>query len=60
MFLENETGPVRMETYNRRGSNIVDIVVPSSLSAGSYSISVVTKPGSTYFTANIDSEIMVA
>ncbi|WP_296022901.1 MULTISPECIES: DNA-binding domain-containing protein [unclassified Treponema] len=60
VFLENETGPVRMETYNRRGSNIVDIVVPSSLSAGSYSISVVTKPGSTYFTANIDSEIMVA
>lgn len=59
VFLENETGLVRIENYNRRGSNIVDIVVPSNLGAGSYSISVVTKPGNTYFTANIDSEITV-
>ncbi len=60
VFLENETGLTRIGTYNRRGSNIVDAVVPSSLAAGSYSISIVTKPGLTYFTANIDSEITVA
>lgn len=50
VFLENETGLVRIENYNRRGSNIVDIVVPSNLGAESYSISIVTKPGNTYFT----------
>lgn len=60
VFLENETGLTRIDAYNRRGSNIVDAVVPSSLTAGSYSISIVTKPGLTYFTANINSEITVA
>ena len=60
VFLENETDLTRIDTYNRRGSNIVDAVVPSSLAAGTYSISIVTKPGLTYFTANIDSEITVA
>jgi len=59
VFLENETGLTRIETYNRRGTNIVDIVIPSSLGTGSYSVSIVTKPGNTYFTANIDSEITI-
>ncbi|MCR5766302.1 MAG: hypothetical protein K6G09_10060 [Treponema sp.] len=31
-----------------------------SLAAGNYSVSIVTKPGNTYFTANIDSEVTVA
>lgn len=60
VFLENENGITRMETYNRRGSSIVDTVIPSSLSLGQYSISIVTKPDNTYFTANIDSEITVS
>ena len=49
-----------METYTRRGTNIVDFTIPATLSAGSYNISIVTKPGNTYFTANIDSEVTVA
>ena len=60
VFLENENGLSRMENYARRGTNIVDFTVPASLAAGSYSISIVTKPGNKYFTANIDSEITVA
>ena len=60
VFLENETGLCRMETYTRRGTNIVDFTIPATLSAGSYNISIVTKPGNTYFTANIDSEVTVA
>lgn len=60
VFLENEAGITRLESYSRRGSNIVDTVIPSSLNAGCYSISIVTKPGNKYFTANIDSEITVA
>ena len=34
--------------------------VPSELAAGSYNVSIVTKPGNTYFTANIDSVVTVA
>ncbi len=60
VFLENESGLTRMATYSRRGSNIVDAVLPANLAAGSYSISIVTKPGKTYFTANIDTEITVS
>lgn len=60
VFLENEAGITRLESYSRRGSNIVDTIIPSTLNAGSYSISIVTKPGNKYFTANIDSEITVA
>ncbi len=60
VFLENENGITRISVYNRRGSNVVDAPVPEGLSAGTYNISIVTKPGSTYFTANIDSELTVA
>ncbi len=60
VFLENESGLSRIQAYSRRGTNIVDAAVPEGLAAGSYSISIVTKPGNTYFTANIDSEITVA
>ncbi len=59
VFMENETGVTRVESYIRRGTNVVDFFVPSSAASGSYSISVVTKPGNTYFTATIDSEITV-
>ncbi len=60
VFLENESGTFRLETYNRRGTNIVEVVVPPELTAGKYSMSVVTKPGNTYFTATTDSEITVS
>ena len=60
VFLENEGGRIRMDIYNRRGTNIVDIVLAASVPAGTYSISIVTKPGTTYFTANIDSLVTVS
>lgn len=60
MFLENESGLTRLSVYNRRGTNVVDVPVPADLASGSYSVSIVTKPGNTYFTANIDSEVTVA
>ena len=60
VFLENENGITRLSVYSRRGTNVVDSPVPSTLPPGSYSISIVTKPGNTYFTANIDSVVTVA
>ena len=60
VFLENENGIVRIAVYNRRGTNVVDTPVPGELAAGSYNVSIVTKPGNTYFTANIDSVVTVA
>ena len=59
-ILENESGVNRLSVYSRRGTNVVDSAIPASLATGKYSIFIVTKPGSTYFTANIDSEISVA
>ena len=55
--LEGEAGLFRMESYTRRGSNIVDVVIPAGLTPGSYAISLVAKPGNTYFTASIDLEV---
>ena len=60
VFMENESGVTRVQSYNRRGTNIVELPLPQGLSAGSYSISVVTKPGTSYFTANIDSLVTVS
>ena len=31
VFLEGEAGLFRMESYTRRGSNIVDVVIPAGL-----------------------------
>ena len=60
VFLENENGIIRIAVYNRRGTNVVDTPVPGELTAGNYNVSIVTKPGNTYFTANIDSVVTVA
>ena len=60
VFLENEGGVSRVEIYGRRGTNIVDAAIPAGLEAGIYTLSIVTKPGNTYFTAKIDSEIKIA
>lgn len=59
VFLEGEAGLFRMESYTRRGSNIVDVVIPAGLTPGGYAISLVAKPGNTYFTASIDLEVTV-
>ena len=60
VFLENETSQLRVASYIRRGTNIIDIAVPSELTAGKYSISVVTKPGTIYFTGTTESMITVS
>lgn len=60
VFLENESGFTRLSVYSRRGTNVVDSQLPDELAAGSYNVSIVTKPGKAYFTANIDSVVTVA
>lgn len=59
VFFENENGRIRMECYIRRGTNVIDVAVPLNAEAGDYSVTVVTKPGKTYFTAFIDSIVKV-
>lgn len=59
VFLENESGLIRLSVYNRRGTNVVDSPIPAELTSGEYSVSIVTKPGNSYFTANIDSMVTV-
>ena len=58
MFLENENGLIRITTYNRRGTNVVDAPVPSIL-PGNYNVSISTKPGSSYFRSTLDSVITI-
>ena len=48
VFVENEDDITRLNSYNRRGSNIVDAVIPPSLSAGSYSVNKALIRGSIY------------
>ncbi|MDE5898556.1 MAG: DUF4469 domain-containing protein [Treponemataceae bacterium] len=59
VFLENEGGVVRVAEFERAGSNIVDAVIPNGIAAGEYDVSVVTKPGLSYCTATIGSQITV-
>ncbi len=60
VFFENENGIIRLSVYNRRGSNVVDVPISADLASGGYNVSIVTKPGNIYFTANIDSMVTVA
>lgn len=60
VFLENEYAVKRLENYSRRGTNVVDVSVPSELDAGKYTLSIVTKPRHNYYTATIDSVITVS
>ena len=53
-------GKKRMSKFTRAGTNIIDVTIPADLAAGDYSVSVVTKPGSHYFTASIGSIVIVA
>lgn len=60
VFLENEDGKKRMTKFTRAGTNIIDVTIPADLAAGDYSVSVVTRPGTTYSTASIGSTVTVA
>lgn len=60
VFLENEDGKKRMTKFTRAGTNIIDVTIPADISAGDYSVFVVTKPGTHYFTASIGSIVTVA
>ena len=60
IFMENENTNTRISVYNRRGTNVVDVPIPAGLAAGNYNVSIITKPGNTYFTATIDSEVTVS
>lgn len=59
VFLENSEEQIRIKSFTRRGTNIVDFVIPSDLPIGKYTLSIVTKPGNTYFTAKTTSQITI-
>lgn len=59
VFVENESGVTRLSNYIRRGTNIIDVMVPADLAAGDYSVTLITKPGSSYFTAALNDELKV-
>lgn len=59
-FLENENTVTRISKYVRRGSNIIDFFVPEELTAGTYSLSVVTKPSNSYYTSSFAETIEIA
>lgn len=60
LFLENESGVSRLTTFSRRGTNVIDAVIPAGIASGSYSVSVITKPGNLYTTATINTMITIA
>lgn len=51
---------IRIGCYHRRGSNIVDAVVPDGLPPGEYRAGIVTRPGKSYFSTEIDVGIDVS
>lgn len=59
IFLDGEDNSTRIVKYIRTGSNIVDFLIPTGTTAGSYKVRAVTKPGISYFTADIDTAITV-
>lgn len=59
IFLENETGIIRLSKYLRRGSNIVDTYIQDDVAPGTYSLSVVTKPSSSYYTSSFSEELKI-
>ncbi|MCQ2580543.1 MAG: DUF4469 domain-containing protein [Treponemataceae bacterium] len=60
VFIENEEGITRIATYTRRGSNIVDAIIPDSAKTGTYTAFIATKPGINYSTAYNNAAITVA
>lgn len=59
VFLETENGTVRLLSYTRRGTNVIDAVITDIVEEGFYNVYVTTKPGSDYSTAFCKSEITV-
>lgn len=51
------TDRTRLRGYHRRGTNIVDAIVPEGLPPGEYRAGIVTKPGKSYFSTEIDVRI---
>ena len=50
VFLENESGIVKVTSYERHGTNIIEAKIPEGTQAGFYDVYVVTKPNNvTYF-----------
>lgn len=45
VFLKKGESQVRIDTYNRIGTNIIDVVIPSNIDAGTYYVVVNAKPG---------------
>ncbi len=45
VFFESETDSIRANRFSRSGSNVIDAVIPKSLSQGTYHLLVRTKPG---------------
>ena len=60
VFLENETGRIRIENYSRAGTNVIDFPIPSELETGEYSVSIITKPGTMYFDASFGLTVKIA
>lgn len=56
---EDGGGRIRVGSYVRRGSNIVDAPVPEGLAPGRYRAGIVTRPDKSYFKAEIDSKMTV-
>ena len=54
-------GPAtRLGGYHRRGSNIVDALIPEGLPPGEYKPGIVTKPGKAYFETFSDHKVTVS
>ena len=45
VFLGTGEDAVRLSSYSRIGSNIIDVVIPSDATAGEYKVKLTTKPG---------------
>ena len=45
VFLVSDGNEIRLENYNRIGTNVVEGYIPSDVAAGSYEVKIVTKPG---------------
>lgn len=60
VFLENKDVKKRITRFTRAGSNIIDIPIPSDVAAGDYTVFVITKPGTSYYTASTDDTVTVA
>lgn len=45
VFFESETDIIRANRYSRSGTNVIDTVIPKTISQGTYHLTIRTKPG---------------